>query len=81
MTSSPPAAAELTDLDGTSTAVIRGVVPVAELADFFDRSFTTLAAVTSARSVAITGPAFTLYHGAPSDAADLEVGFPTAPST
>ena len=75
---SPPAATELTDLDGTSTAVIRGVVPVAELANFFDRSFSTLATVTSSQNVAITGPAFALYHGAPSATADLEVGFPTA---
>ncbi len=33
--------------------------------------------VTSSQDIAITGPAFALYHGAPSDAADLEVGFPT----
>ncbi|MGI9030574.1 MAG: GyrI-like domain-containing protein [Ilumatobacteraceae bacterium] len=73
----PPTAAELIDIDDTSTAVIRGVVPVAELADFFDRSFSTLATVTSSQDIAITGPAFALYHGAPSDAADLEVGVPT----
>jgi hypothetical protein len=48
---SPPAAAELTDLVGMSTAVIRGVVPVAELTDFFDRSFTTLATMTSSQDV------------------------------
>ena len=74
----PPTAAELTEIAGTSTAVIRSVVPLAELANFFDRSFTTLAAVTSAQNVALTGPAFALYRGAPSDTADLEVGFPTA---
>ena len=74
----PPTAAELTEIAGTSTAVIRSVVPLAELTDFFDRSFSTLAAVISAQNVALTGPAFALYHGAPGETADLEVGFPTA---
>ena len=73
-----PSAAELIETSATPTAVIRGVVPLAQLPDFFDRSFGTLAAVTSRQNVAIIGPAFALYHGAPSDAADLEVGFPTA---
>ena len=73
-----PIAADLATVTDTPTAVIRGVVPVAELANFFDRSFTTLATVTSTQGVAITGPAFAFYHGAPSDTADLEVGFPTS---
>jgi effector-binding domain-containing protein len=77
MTPSPPAA-ELTDVAATPTAVIRGVVPVTELAPFFDRSFTALASLTSAQDVAITGPAFARYHGAPGATADLEVGFPTS---
>jgi hypothetical protein len=73
-----PSEAELIDTVGTPTAVIRGVVPITQLSDFFDRSFTTLATVASRQNVEITGPAFALYHSAPSDAADLEVGFPTA---
>ena len=74
----PSAAAELIDTRETPTAVIRGVVPVTQLADFFDRSFGAVAAFTSKQNVEIIGPAFALYHSAPSDAADLEVGFPTA---
>ena len=70
-------APELVDLDGTITAVIRGVVPMSELANFFDHSFSTLAAVTAGQGVAITGPAYALYHGGPGATADLEVGFPT----
>jgi len=68
----------MTETVGTSTAVIRGVVPVGELADFFDRSFSTLAEVTSSQDVETTGPAFALYNGQPGESADLEVGFPTA---
>ena len=71
-------AAELIETRATTTAVIRGVVPLAQLADFFDRSFGRLAAVASTQNVQIIGPAFALYHGAPGDTADLEVGFPTA---
>jgi effector-binding domain-containing protein len=68
---------ELVDSPSATTAVIRGVVRVAELADFFDRSFSRLATVLSDEGVAITGPAFALYHGQPTDTADVEVGFPT----
>ncbi len=57
---------------------MRRVVPIAELASFFDQSFTTLASVTSSQGVEITGPAFALYHDRPGETADLEVGFPTA---
>ena len=76
MTDAP--APELIDLDSTTTAVIRGVVPMSELANFFDRSFPTLATVTAAQGVAITGPAYALYHGFPGETVDLEAGFPTA---
>ena len=48
-----------------------------ELAAFFDASFSRLAAAVAAQSVAVVGPAFALYHGAPGAVADLEVGFPT----
>jgi effector-binding domain-containing protein len=76
MTSSP-GTPELTNVTATSTAVIRAVVPMTGIAEFFDRSFTTLADVLAGQNVAITGPAFALYHGQPTDTADLEVGFPT----
>jgi effector-binding domain-containing protein len=68
---------EIVDAAPVATAVTSGTVPVAELADFFDRSFSTLAGVVSSQGVAITGPAFALYHGVPTETADLEVGFPT----
>ena len=35
-------------------------------------------AVLAGQGVAITGPAFALYHGAPGATADLEAGFPTS---
>ena len=76
-TSSQPEPA-LADAEEITTAVIRGVVDMGELAAFFDASFSRLAPAITAQGVAIVGPAFALYHGPPGAVADLEVGFPTA---
>jgi effector-binding domain-containing protein len=67
---------ELADLTETATAVIHGVIPMAEIADFYDRSFSELANVLDGQGVTPTGPAFARYAGPPGDTADLEVGFP-----
>lgn len=68
---------ELAEAAETITAVIHGVVPVAEIADFFDRSFTELATVLGRQGIAPTGAAFARYAGPPGDTAEVEVGFPT----
>ena len=68
----------LVETEEVTTAVIRGVVNMTEMAAFFDSTFTRLPAVVASQGVAITGPAFALYHGAPGPTADLEAGFPTA---
>ena len=68
----------LVDLAETTTAVIRGVVDMSELAGFFDSTFTRLPGVLAGQGVAIAGPALALYHGAPGATADLEAGFPTS---
>lgn len=60
-----------------TTMVVRAVVPMAELPGVFDRAFPTLGAVASDQQVQPTSPAFALYHGAPGETADLEVGFAT----
>jgi effector-binding domain-containing protein len=69
---------ELVTLQPATTAVVRGVVPVAGLRDFFDRSFGALARTLSAQGIAMTGPAFALYRGPLAQTVDLEVGFTTA---
>lgn len=68
---------ELADAAETTTAVIHGVVPMAEIADFFDRSFTELAEVLGRQGISPTGAAFARYAGPPGEVVDLEVGFPT----
>jgi len=64
------------EVEGTTTAVIAAVVPMAELAGFFDSTFTTLGPVLAGQGVLPIGPAFAVYHGAPGEEADLEAGFP-----
>lgn len=71
---------ELTDLSESTTAVVHGVVPMAEIAQFFDRSFGELGKVLGEQGITPTGPAFGRYAGPPGETADVEVGFPTATS-
>jgi effector-binding domain-containing protein len=68
---------EIIDVATATTAVIRGVVDMGALADFFDRSFSTLAAALADQGIAPMSPAFARYHGPPTATADLEVGFVT----
>ncbi len=77
MPSSDAVEPEIVEFGGATTAVIHAVVAMDGLVAFFDRSFTRLATVVAEQGVAITGPAFALYHGPPTDQIDLEVGFPT----
>lgn len=68
---------QVLEVSRTTTAVIKGVVALAELPGFFDRSFSTLTEVLGSQGVAITGIPFAMYHSPPTDVADLEVGVPT----
>jgi effector-binding domain-containing protein len=68
---------QVVDVPTTLTAVIPGVVPMDQIADFSDRSFTALPSIIGEQGASITGPAFARYYGPPSATADLEVGFPT----
>ena len=68
---------ELVEHDQQVTAVVKGVVPMTELPSFFDRSFGALARVLADQGVAPRSAAFALYRGAPTDVAELEVGFVT----
>jgi effector-binding domain-containing protein len=66
---------ELVELAPAVTAVVRGVVPLAGLRDFYDESFRVLPATISAQGAAIVGPAFALYRGPWGESVDLEAGF------
>ena len=77
MSGTEPTRAEIVDAPLATTAVIRAVVPMSELAGFFDRSFGTLMGTIAQQGVTIVGPAFALYRSPPTDTADLEIGFTT----
>ncbi|SCK19173.1 GyrI-like domain-containing protein [Streptomyces sp. WMMB 322] len=68
---------ELVAFGGALTAVVRGVVPLAGLRDFFDASFRALGETLARQQVTVTGPAFGFYREPPKESADLEVGFAT----
>ncbi|WP_406863908.1 GyrI-like domain-containing protein [Streptomyces sp. HUAS MG47] len=68
---------ELVTLEPVTTAVVRGIVPMAGLRDFFDTSFTALAKTVGAQRIPLLSPAFGLYHGPVGETVDLEVGFVT----
>mgnify|MGYP001056851727 CR=1 FL=1 len=70
-----PTVVELTEV---TTAVIREVVDMAALPQFFDRAFSAITPVLAQQGVSIVGAAFARYHGVPTTKADLEVGFPVA---
>lgn len=65
---------ELVEVESTPTAVVRGSVPMTEITDFYDRSFTQVAAVVQHQGVSPQG-AFGLYLAPPAEVIELEVGF------
>ena len=73
----PEAEPAVVALEPVTTAVIRRVVPMDRLSEFFDGSFGALAAAVQEQDAGVAGPAFAFYHRLPTDTADLEVGFPT----
>ncbi|WCO65496.1 GyrI-like domain-containing protein [Iamia majanohamensis] len=77
MDAAPTTEPSLIDTDEVTTAVVHGVVPMAEIVAFFDSSFSEVAAALADQGIAPAGPAFARYAGPPGATADLEVGFPT----
>jgi effector-binding domain-containing protein len=60
------------------TMVVKRTAPMSEMSSVFDRAFTALSGVLADQGVRPLSPAFALFHGAPTDTADLEVGYVTA---
>jgi len=67
---------KLTEHDEQTTAVVRERVPVAELPRFFGRALHRAMTAVQAQGRHPVGPPFSLYHGMPTDAVDMEAGFP-----
>jgi effector-binding domain-containing protein len=64
-------------VEPVTTAVIRRVVAMDRIGEFFDSAFRSIAATATGQDAAIAGPAFALYHSMPTHEVDLEVGFRT----
>ena len=69
---------EIVDEPAVATAVIRRVVAMAELRDFYDSALPAVIAAIAAQGGKPAGPPFARYFGEPGDTADLELGFPVA---
>lgn len=76
MTSHLDTQPEIVEVAPVIAAVVRDVVEMSVIAEFFDRSFGQILATLVAEGIEPSGPAFALYHGPPTETADLEVGFP-----
>lgn len=61
-----------------STAAVREMVPIAELADFFSRAFQDTMAALQEQGVQPVGAPFGKYYGRPDATVDVEAGFPVS---
>lgn len=68
---------ELVTLEPMTVAVIREIVPMNALPDFFGRAFHAAAAASAEQGVAIAGPPLGAYYSMPTDTVDVAAGFPT----
>ncbi|GMA31539.1 GyrI-like domain-containing protein [Litorihabitans aurantiacus] len=69
---------ELVELEATAAVVVRGVVATADLENFFDRAFATLARELERRGLTPSGHAIAYSSRPPAETSDLAVGFPVA---
>lgn len=68
----------VSELQEQPTAVVREVVALGALTDFFGRSYHVVAAALADQGLQIAGPAIAKYYGMPTDRVDVEAGFPVA---
>lgn len=69
---------EIVDVPTETVATVRRVVPVAEIKEFFDSAYGTVAEAVGAAGGRVSGPPFGWYHGMPTDTIDVAAGFPVS---
>lgn len=69
---------EIITHEAQPTAVVRRTVTMADLPDFYDSVYTTVATSLDRQGVQPTGAAFGYYLTMPTEQFELEAGFPTA---
>lgn len=72
MTSEP----QVVPVDPVDLAVVREVVPIVDMAGFYDRAYATLAAAVAQQGRRVTGPAYGVTFSMPTDTIDVAAGFP-----
>lgn len=68
----------IVELGQQPVAVVADVVPMTGIAEFVGAAFSSVMAVAGRQGVAVTGPPFTRYRGAPTTSVEVEAGFPTS---
>lgn len=63
------------DLDAWTTAGIRQVVPITELAGLFGPVYDRVSKAISRAGAELVGPAYAEYFGMPDDSVDVEIGY------
>lgn len=69
---------EIVELAPQAALVVRGDMATADLPQFFQRGFPTVAAAAETAGVEIVGPPFAFYPEMPSATVAIEAGFPVS---
>lgn len=67
---------EVVELEPQKVAMIRKVIPMSEIRDFYDTAFGDVFESVSAAGGVADGPPFGWYRGMPSDTVDVAAGIP-----
>lgn len=67
---------QVVTIDPVELAVVREVVPMPALAEFYDRAYAALATSIQAQGRRAVGPAYGLTFSMPTDTIDVAAGFP-----
>lgn len=68
----------MTEVETQRVAILRKVIPLAQMRAFYDTAFGTVMSAVSTAGGTPTGVPFGWYHGVPTDTVDIAAGFPVA---
>lgn len=67
---------EVVTLPPMTVAVLRETAPMDALPQFFKRAYVAVGASLASRGIRISGPPMGIYHGMPTETADVSAGYP-----
>jgi len=76
-----PTAPQIVTLTEQPAALLREVVPMADLSAFFGRAFSAAARAAGEQGVRLAGPPIGVYFGMPTTTVDVGAGFPRPASS